>query len=196
MTAQRKAAQLVTSLVVLLASVRLEAGDETSPVLVVALDNRAAVRPATMQRACATVTRVYAAAGVDLRWNGCPGTDTSESPRITLAVIPSAFAHARTGSRNVLGLAAETDAGIGRMAYLFYDRIVAFAEHRGHDVSATLALTMTHELGHLLLPPISHGAGGVMKARWAFADMVDVSQGRLRFPPEQAAIMRERLRAW
>ena len=52
------------------------------------------------------------------------------------------------------------------------------------------AMTMAHELGHLLLGPNSHTGTGIMRARWAPADFQAASVRCLLFAPRQCQAIR------
>jgi hypothetical protein len=80
-------------------------------------------------------------------------------------------------------------------AYAFYRRIADLAEHNGADVARLLGHVIAHEIGHLLLPCDSHSARGLMRAEWDCAQFEDMVKGLLAFAPEQADLIRTRVRA-
>lgn len=56
-----------------------------------------------------------------------------------------------------------------------------------------LAHVMAHEIGHLLLP-YGHSSTGLMRANWDVADLRRAVYRQLKFTPEQAALIRAKLR--
>jgi hypothetical protein len=75
-------------------------------------------------------------------------------------------------------------------AYIFYDRVFDHARMTGSDVSRLLAGVIAHEVGHLLLPALSHAPSGIMRAHWD-RQMVRVPD----FTVDQGATIRTRLAA-
>ena len=60
---------------------------------------------------------------------------------------------------NVLGRAA----GPTGRAYILTHRIAAVAARHRRDFDRLLGRVIAHEVGHLLLPPYSHSASGIMR---------------------------------
>lgn len=163
------------------------------PVVSVAFQNGANINPSVINRAMAAVTRTFAATGITLTRRHADEDAGTADHRITVVLMAKATADFKTPNPLVMGAAAEAEFQCGTIAYVFYDRIVSFAKAEEQDVTLVMALVIAHELGHLLLPPASHAADGVMKATWQRSDVDLVDQGRMRFSIEQAAAMRARL---
>jgi hypothetical protein len=71
------------------------------------------------------------------------------------------------------------------VARVFYRRLLAASALHPVDVSVVLGHVISHELGHLLLPPGSHAAVGIMRPA------VDFRQIAVRrFTDEQSKLMR------
>jgi hypothetical protein len=60
----------------------------------------------------------------------------------------------------------------------------------GQAVAVVLGATMAHEIGHLLLPPPSHSASGVMSPRLTCRDLRLASRGELRFTGDEVRAIR------
>jgi hypothetical protein len=56
-----------------------------------------------------------------------------------------------------------------------------------------LGLALAHEMGHVLLPPPSHSATGIMQASWEGDDLRHVLSGDTAFTEAQVLAMRARL---
>jgi hypothetical protein len=154
------------------------------------------VPPNVVSRAKAEVSRIYREAGVDIAW--------SSDPQLTLVILSRERTDELTVVTTALGGAVGTREYRGRVAYVFYNRVVRVARmyldtsrRRGAydtDYVIVLAHAMAHEIGHLLLP-YGHSATGLMRADWDAKDMRLAVHGRLNFTGEQAGLIRTRLLA-
>src|SRR5262245_30256129 len=77
-------------------------------------------------------------------------------------------------------------------ATVLYDRVMRFARRYHINCGVMLGYVIAHELGHLLLPPKSHSAAGVMRA---VLDLRLASERQLRFTPQQGALILDKLTA-
>ena len=77
-------------------------------------------------------------------------------------------------------------------ATVLYDCVKRFARRYHINRGVMLGYVIAHELGHLLLPPKSHSAAGVMRG---MIDLQLASERQLRFTPEQGALMLRKLAA-
>ena len=75
-------------------------------------------------------------------------------------------------------------------ATVLFDRVHAYARRYRIKCEVLLGYAIAHELGHLLLPPKSHSATGLMRA---VIDLEMASTRRLRFSAEQAALIVQKL---
>jgi hypothetical protein len=76
---------------------------------------------------------------------------------------------------------------------VFHDHVQDFAEVRRKPVSSVLALVITHEIGHALLPEPAHSRVGIMQAEWDQQTMDLADNHELRFTTHQGALIRQRL---
>jgi hypothetical protein len=151
----------------------------------VAMCDLEGVPDAFMRLAQAVTGEVYRDIGIELTWadNEChPGND------VFAVNITSRDMAATLVSDHTLGFA---ESGT-REATVLYDRVGRFARRYHINRGVMLGYVMAHELGHLLLPPNSHSAAGVMRA---MIDLQLASERHLRFTPEQGAVILHRLEA-
>ena len=106
-------------------------------------------------------------------------------------VIPTAVRAARnSANENVLGIAPYSVDKRGRLAYVFYDRIVAVARRTGVHPAEILAYVLAHEIGHLLLPVHAHADAGVMRAELDFRTLRPILHRAGLFTPDQRDLIR------
>ncbi len=157
----------------------------------VLLQDDAGVPADVLERAKRDAIGVFGRSDIDLEWiDG--GTYQSRSLVLRIVARPTGT---KNRSRFVVGLAPGTREAQGTMALAFYGRIRVYSAELALDVSQMLGHVMAHELGHLLLPNDAHSFTGVMRGAWDRAQAAQATAGLLTFTPEQAALIRERLRA-
>ena len=150
--------------------------------LAIEMRNLAGVPPAVMRDTQAEVERTFLAAGVRIIW---VARDTpAESPAaLKLFIVggtTTGVSRIESGA-TVVGLAPPS----GTWAQVFYRRVVAAVADSQIAVSVVLAHVISHEIGHLLLPPNSHSAVGIMR------QAVDLNHPALRrFTDEQSRRLR------
>jgi hypothetical protein len=94
-----------------------------------------------------------------------------------------------------------TPAGQSERAYVFYDRVQAFVLKNAFRVSGLrvpriVAYAVEHELGHLLIPPLTnaHSDTGIMKGRLGPDDIAPIFLDRLSFSVKEGDLMRQEIR--
>jgi hypothetical protein len=158
--------------------------------VVVRIQNRADVPAATVADAARRVQSVYRTASVSLTWFDDDAPAVGADLTVSLIITRAPGWGAATG---VLGFAIEAPVGCGRIAYVFADRVSAYAAQYQQDLATVLAVVIAHELGHLMLPHTSHTARGVMSASWDRQDLADAHRGLMRFSDAEAARMRTQI---
>jgi hypothetical protein len=157
---------------------------EPTPHVGVAMCDRQGVPHEFMRLAQDVAREVYREAGVALDW-----VETCHPRDDVLTVDVTSREMARTlVTDETIGF-AESGA---REATVLYDRITQFARRYHINRGVMLGYTIAHELGHLLLPPKSHSAAGVMRG---VIDLRLASERQLRFTPEQGALILRTLAA-
>lgn len=141
-----------------------------------------------IEGAKATATDIYAAAGVRVTW--LP-EDQPCGTHITIRIVEAAMKEAGAGA---MGVAPRTDGRRGALAFVFYRRIEAFAEHHSTAVDRMLGHVVAHEIGHLLLAEPPGLSKGIMVARWDGRQVGDLHRGWVRFTRRQAEDLRNATR--
>jgi hypothetical protein len=126
------------------------------------------------------VTRIFADAGLAVRW-------TETAPRFTVQIVAQILGFDRAVSP-VMGVALRK--ANGSMVQVFFRQVQDFARSYQADLGRMLGYVIAHEIGHLLLPGYRHSPTGVMQAEWDKKLVRDAARGLLTFTPAQAAIMR------
>jgi hypothetical protein len=176
------------------------AGTQTGPrSLTVVIHNDAAIPATVLQQARAIATAIYRAIGVELDWwdPSHPGTEVTDDPAAPSA-WPAAAIHVRLIgdspdlrrriSARELGFAA-SGATLATVLVKLLDQL---AGNKRLNVGELLGVVIAHEVGHLLLPPNSHTAGGLMSPD---LDLFRLEHGGVWFDEHQAALIRARV-AW
>lgn len=79
------------------------------------------------------------------------------------------------------------------LASVYYEYAGRLASTDG-EISIMLGCAIAHEVGHLLLGPSSHSAGGIMRGEWGPKQLQLALMGRLLFPSQQAKLIRAEAR--
>ena len=175
------------------------------PTITIALYDYAGLPADWVGQARNEMARIYLEIGVGIRWwdpaSASVGGHTLTSAQRAVAVtLPAHTLLVLIRSRSdwaqknlaqgVIGFASGTAEERGRVVQLFSDGMEQFpALYRAR----LLGHLMAHEVGHLLLPIQSHSPQGLMRALWSRTDVDLAQNGRLRFTPEQAALIRTRV---
>ena len=83
--------------------------------------------------------------------------------------------------------------GLGRIAYVIYERVHQLAREGGRSESDLLAFVMAHETGHLLLGRGVRAPAGLMKCHWDRRDMQRLEARTLEFSEAHALRIRNAL---
>jgi len=128
---------------------------------------------------------VYRDAGVELEW---ADNDCHPGEGVFAVSIRSREMAGSLVSDHTIGFA---ESGT-RDATVLYDRVKWFARRYHLSSGVMLGYVIAHELGHLMLPPKSHSAEGVMRA---ILDLRLASERLLRFTPEQQVLILDKVAA-
>jgi hypothetical protein len=152
--------------------------------------NDALVDPLDLAKAEHEAQLIYEAAGVRITWVAGMAESGHAAAAMDVRVIlldgkmsEQKIRKDRVGD-HVLGQAAH---GTSRAA-IFTSRVEAIALTIGSCFTRVLGRVMAHEIGHLVLPPNSHSATGIMRESVDFRANV-----RQRFTIEQVALIQAAL---
>jgi hypothetical protein len=165
---------MVMAVMITVASVADAAEPGQLPAIHLQMDDDAGVAAATLEKAQDGVTRIFAAAGLEVQW-------VQTAPRFTVQIVTRSLGYARAASP-VMGVALRTAGGAS--ARIFLTQVQDFARRCHVDVSTLLAYVIAHEVGHLLLR-MPHSATGLMKADWDPALVREAAAGSLTFTDAQ-----------
>jgi hypothetical protein len=177
---------VVLTLVSIVRAVDANAQNETKPEVTLSLRNVAQVPAAEADEAKEILVSIYRFARIDVHWK-----DVEED--ITVIVTPPPHPRAIRDSRFALGYAPRTKLKAGRIAFVLADRTADTARGLGMEHYVLLAITMAHEVGHLLLPYGSHAANGIMRRDWTQSDYQKARLGQLLFTEAEGRLMRAEL---
>lgn len=187
------------ALISLLTVGALAAAAEGNPEpIVVRSWDRAPVESEALGRAQAFVQHVFSRAGVPVVWHWCSDADAAACERasgpndVHLRIVRRNDSLAQTTGAIAGGRAMRGDAGepAGTIE-VFEDRLESLA-HENVPGDLALGVVLTHELGHLFLPP-GHSPLGIMKKLITESDWSEAARGALRFTPQEYTAIRERV---
>jgi hypothetical protein len=166
-------------------------GAENQPVrLGIRLSNTAVVPQWTLAHARELVAGVYERAGVEVVWGG---PTEAPPPDVQLTIILTRKLPVTSMENgDVLAVAIAPPGGRGRLAYVVWPRVEAFAHGKRVPVARVLGRVIAHELGHLLLGNNAHSDEGIMRAHWNRTDFAGIDNQAV-FSPEQSARIREHI---
>ncbi len=152
-------------------------------------------------RAQAEVTQIYRQAGVETVWLApssplaLANKDVDREPWFTIAILSYDQAKRLNPAliRDAVGVAVSNPNSRGHVAYVFYHRVENLTGGNGLNLGQVLGIAMAHEIGHLLLPDKAHSQTGLMRAKWAKADLQLAQRGQLFFTAKQGELIRSRM---
>jgi hypothetical protein len=169
---------------------RVGAQGAGSEPLMVLVDDHAGVSADILQRALDITGKIFKEIDVDIIWLKRGDARLKETDVLRSVVIVHVFSRemADRAPFGLLGIAASGT----RFARVFYNRIEDLSPGNEKATACMLGHVVAHELGHLLLPPKSHSATGIMRAG---LNGQIVEQGNLGFGANQAHLIKANLSA-
>lgn len=165
---------------------------DPDPIIVITVEDPNGLPGPGLVRAQALATDIYHRAGVTLRWTI---DETTLADRTLTLVLTTSTAAPSGLASDAMGVAPSPGDGTrGTLAYIFIDKVTAFAASHRLAAKDVLACALAHEIGHLLLPLNAHRPDGIMRDSWYPALFPPQAPGILGFPPEQARLLRLRAR--
>ena len=142
-----------------------------------------------LNRAQVLANEIFAGVGVKIDWRrGQPSRSQSRTEKpIVVEMITDTPRELKPGA---LAFARPYE---GVHITLFYDRVRAATEPE--LTPNLLAHVLVHEITHILQGTCRHSDTGIMKARWAHADYMEMGQKPLSFTEEDVQLIRAGLAA-
>lgn len=146
---------------------RADAQDSNVPdraSIIVRVDNVANVPLDILRLSEARAADVFARIAVQLEWVDRERVSHGDVVASYTVVVMSSSAVQEKAAREGLADVVVGEAALAvHRAYVFYDRIAALRMAVPRDLASILGDVIAHELGHLMLPPNSHSASGIMR---------------------------------
>ena len=167
------------------------------PTVRVAIHDSAAVPIEVLDAARRKTAIAFAHAGVDVEWEPSDnGASTCRSgqdaPFCIQVLLRPRNPQSVPGPQRIMGMALAADQRRAVLS-LYFDAVIAVARRYGSPRGDVLGLALTHEMGHVLLPPPSHSTTGIMQPSWEGDDIRHVLSGDTTFTESQVLAMRARL---
>jgi len=135
----------------------------------------------------------FARAGIDLNWSSAGNCRSADDARFCIQVLlRPRDTQSAPGPRRIMGMALAADQ-LRAVLSLYFDAVTDVARRYGSPRGELLGLALAHEMGHVLLPPPSHSATGIMQASWEGDDIRHVLAGDAAFTDAQVLAMQARL---
>jgi len=161
--------------------------------------NSASVPPRHLIRAETLAASILAKVGIKVIWVAGLTARRADDPPVVEKWNPSNLLLRIRESSTVRGRGINP-AAVGfclsmekNEAVVLFDAVQNRAASLNVDPAIPLGVTMTHEMGHLLLQSVPHSLAGVMKARWLAEDLTAAEGGTLAFTREEGNSMRNQL---
>ncbi len=168
------------------------AGQSGPSSLVIVIHNQADLPAGQLESARRSIDEVFRDAGVRVGWHqGQPALQTPGSFVVSV-LLRKHHPNWAPNRRPVMGMALASDQRRG-MTMIYYGAIVGVARKYNQSVIDLLAIAITHEIGHLLLPHPAHSGEGIMRAEWEGDDLRHAVDQPLFFTAVQAELIRLKL---
>lgn len=166
------------------------ASERVRPTVWAMLHNEAKAQEPLVDGVQAEVARLYALIDIDLIWvTKVPSPDK----RLHVVCLVTWEPSENSLPSSALGYTLTSPGHRGILAYVFLRRVERASQKFKARVDNVLAVSIVHELGHMLLPDGSHAKAGLMQAPWDNTHFRLASAGLLLFSEETAALIRRGL---
>jgi hypothetical protein len=151
------------------------------------------VPKASLSHASRIVSRVYAQIGVRTDWVGVVRPKhiqlTSQPAQMAIVMLTQKMAARAHIEDETLGLAAVADQGMGRVAYVVYDRVRDMAQKVPMSQDDLLAYVIAHQIARLLLPAGSPFDTHSLRSNWTIDEIRQLRVRKLDFSQQQVSVM-------
>ena len=138
------------------------------------------------------VAEIFRDAGVQVVWQQGPPAVQTPASFVVSVLLRKHDPNWAPNRHPVMGMALASDQHRGT-TMIYYQAIAGVARKYNHSVIDLLAIAVTHEIGHLLLPHPAHAAEGIMRADWEGDDLRHAVNEPLQFTAVQAELVRLKL---
>ena len=186
---------LVLTLILQAAINVADGADKSKPEVLVRVFGAGPVSVQILLGAENTATKIFASAGVCLRWANMRSTSETESrnhrgPSGPFETIDLRFGHSPASKKPATLAETYLFAQGAIRINVFYDRIAKILAQRQLSGGRILGHVLAHEIGHALLRTDSHAEGGLMKAHWSDDDLSWIAFQNLGFTPSDTGLIR------
>jgi hypothetical protein len=133
--------------------------------VLVRVDNVANVPLDVLRLSETRAAEVFGGIAVQLEWIDGP---TANHDRViapfTVVIMSKGAVEEKAATERIADVVVGEAALLAHRAYIFYDRIAAVRVVLPRELGSILGDVIAHELGHLMLPPNSHSASGIMRS--------------------------------
>lgn len=174
-----------------LAQVAAAEGESQPATLTALVYNYTRASAASLERAEREAGRILGGAGLHVAWLNCPVPWNLGSPSVCRSEVEATDIRVRIlplPNRNKYKDSVFGFTVAPAFANVYYESAFRMAKIDNSDSEMVIILgcVIAHEIGHLLLGPNAHSAGGIMQPEWK-REQVDLAmRGRMLFTPEQA----------
>jgi hypothetical protein len=168
------------------------------PKLTVRVYDRSRLSAHVLAKALLRVQQTFKAADIEIEWAGCnsatlharAASDNPLTRPVRLVIVPESQLPSPLPPDQIFGVTSADS------VYVFFENIGRFAQLYDLPEANAVAAVIAHELAHAVgVGHLSNGpTRGLMSARFGARDFRAFAQ-RLRFTPEESALMRVTLRS-
>jgi hypothetical protein len=170
--------------------------------------DRAQIDASILENAKQVSEQLFHPMRIEIRWVDCLADPTPQNQRCISPAGPNDISvriyRRPTEQRQQLG---HTTAGVALPSPLnggsgfiqvFFDRLEEIYQDRKGEapLGLILGLTITHEIGHLLLPGKQHSLSGIMQGCVGLRNLRLAARGWMRFTVEQRRVIGANVRKW
>jgi hypothetical protein len=148
-----------------------------------------------LQSALNVAEATFAAASLQIVWKVCGPSEcnTPPSPAERLVRLVRTPPGGTLDSRCLGDAMIDMEKGVGVLATVYVDRVLALVQNLELDYRTVLGRTIAHELGHLLLATNTHSASGLMRELWSPEELQASRAADWLLRPVDVAAIRQRL---
>jgi hypothetical protein len=167
----------------------VSAAQPVRPTVLVMLQNDANAPADLVDRASREAARLFSLIDIDIIWV----TEVPADTRLRVVLLTTWEPDERKVEPSVLGYTQVAEGKRGIRAYVFWRRVERASQKFTASLDKVLAISIAHELGHMLLPNGEHAKTGLMRAPWDANNFRAASAGLLAFSTDSTVLIRREL---